>query len=83
MGWLAWIVLGGLAGWIAGIITKNRAPMGLLPNIIIGVVGAYVGGFLMNLIGARGVTGFNPWSLIVAVVGASALLWLINLFRGR
>lgn len=81
MDWLAWIVIGGIAGWIASIITKNNARMGLLANIVVGIIGGFVGGFIMNLIGAQGVTGFNLWSLLVAVVGASALLWVINLIR--
>jgi len=83
MDWLAWIVIGGIAGWIASIITKNNARMGLLANIVVGIIGGFVGGFIMNLIGAQGVTGFNLWSLLVAVVGASALLWLINLIRRK
>lgn len=81
MGWLAWIVLGGIAGWIASILTKNNARMGLLANIIIGIIGGFIGGFLMGLIGATGLTGFNIWSLLVSVVGASVLLWIINLIR--
>ena len=83
MGWLAWIVLGGIAGWIASILTKNNARMGLLANIIVGIVGGFVGGFLMDLIGASGITGFNFWSLLVAVIGASVLLWIVGLFRRR
>jgi uncharacterized membrane protein YeaQ/YmgE (transglycosylase-associated protein family) len=83
LGWLAWIVLGGMAGWISSILTKNNARMGLLANILVGIAGGFIGGFLMNLIGARGVTGFNLWSLLVAVIGASILLWIIGLVRRR
>ncbi len=81
MGWLAWIVIGGFAGWIASIITRNNARMGLLANIVVGIIGGFIGGLIMNLIGARGISGFNIWSLLVSVVGASVLLWVINMFR--
>ena len=83
MGLLGWIVLGGLAGWIASMITRNNARMGLLANIIVGIVGAFVGGFLVNILGGRGVTGFNLWSLLVAVGGAVVLLWIINLLGNK
>jgi len=83
MDWLAWIVIGGFAGWIASILTKSNARMGLVANIVVGIIGGFIGGFLMNLIGARGVTGFNVWSLLVSIVGASVLLWVINMFRKR
>ncbi len=79
MNWLSWIVVGGIAGWIASMLTRNNARMGLLANIAVGVVG----GFLMDLIGASGVTGFNLWSLLVSVIGATVLLWIINLIRRR
>jgi uncharacterized membrane protein YeaQ/YmgE (transglycosylase-associated protein family) len=81
MDWLAWIVLGGVAGWIASILTKNNARMGLFANIIVGIIGAFIGGYLMTLIGQTGMTGFNFWSLLVAVLGATVLLWVINLVR--
>ena len=80
---LIWIIFGGLAGWIASIIMSKNAQMGLIANVIVGVVGAFLGGFLMSLVGATGVTGFNVWSFIVAVIGAVVLLLIINLIRGR
>lgn len=80
MGILSWIIFGGLAGWIASIIMKKNASMGLLANIIVGIVGAFVGGFIMNLIGGWDVTGFNLSSFIVAVIGSVVLLAIINLF---
>ena len=83
MNWLTWIVVGGIAGWIASMLTRNNARMGLLANIVVGVVGGLLGGFLMDLIGASGVTGFNLWSLLVSVIGATVLLWIINLIRRR
>ncbi len=83
MGIIGWIVLGILAGWIASIITKNNARMGAVANLIVGVIGALIGGFVFNLIGSVGVTGFNIWSLFVAVIGAVILLVIINAVRGR
>ncbi|NLO36913.1 MAG: GlsB/YeaQ/YmgE family stress response membrane protein [Clostridiaceae bacterium] len=83
MNWLSWIVVGGIAGWIASLLTRSNARMGLLANIIVGIVGGLLGGFLMDLIGASGVTGFNLWSLLVSVIGATVLLWIINLIRKR
>ncbi len=74
---IAWIVLGLLAGFIASRIVEHHG-MGTLLDIALGVVGALVGGFLFNLAGARGVTGFNLWSLVVAIVGASVVLASYN-----
>lgn len=81
MGILAWIVLGGIAGWIASMIAGNNAQQGLFGNIIIGIIGAFIGGFLINLLGGEGVTGFNLWSLLVAVMGATLLLFILRRFK--
>ena len=70
---LAWIVLGLLSGFIASQLV-NRGGEGPLLDIVLGVVGAVVGGFVFNLVGATGVTGFNLWSLFVAVIGAVVVL---------
>ncbi len=83
MGWLAWIILGGMAGWIASLLTRNNARMGLLTNIIVGIIGAFVGTWLLNQLGATGMTGFNMYTFLVAVLGATILLWLFNLIRKR
>ena len=71
---LLWIILGALAGWIAGIIMKSTH--GLLEDIILGVIGAFLGGFIMNLLGYTGVTGFNFYSLLVATAGAVIVIFL-------
>lgn len=71
---LLWIVLGAAAGWIAGMIMKSAH--GVLEDVILGVIGAFVGGFIMNFLGQPGVTGFNIYSLVVAVVGAVVLIFL-------
>jgi uncharacterized membrane protein YeaQ/YmgE (transglycosylase-associated protein family) len=80
MGWLAWLIIGALAGWLASIVMKTNAQQGFLLDIIIGIVGAFIGGWLFNRAGAPGVTGFNIWSLFVAFIGAVVLLGVIRLF---
>ncbi len=73
-----WIIIGALAGWIASMITGKNREMGAGANILFGVVGAFIGGFIMNLIGGQGFTGFNVWSLLVAILGAVVLIWIVN-----
>ena len=80
MGIISWIIVGGIAGWLAGLIVKGSGS-GIFLNIVIGIVGAFIGGILMNLIGDVGITGFNIWSLLVALVGAIVLLLVVSLFR--
>lgn len=74
MGIIAWIIFGALAGWLASIIMGNNARQGLVGDILLGIVGAVVGGFLMNLLGAPGTSGFNIYSLLVAIGGAIVLI---------
>jgi uncharacterized membrane protein YeaQ/YmgE (transglycosylase-associated protein family) len=69
---LLWIILGALAGWIAGLIMKSSH--GVIEDIVLGIIGAFVGGFLMNQFGQSGITGFNFYSLFVAVLGAVILI---------
>jgi uncharacterized membrane protein YeaQ/YmgE (transglycosylase-associated protein family) len=83
MNFIAWIVFGALAGWIASIIMGRNAQMGCFANIFVGIVGAVIGGFIMNYFGAQGVTGFNIPSLVVAVIGAVVLLFVVGLVRRR
>jgi uncharacterized membrane protein YeaQ/YmgE (transglycosylase-associated protein family) len=78
MGYISWIIFGALAGWIASKLMNKDSEMGAFANIIVGIVGAFIGGFIFNLIGASGVTGFNIWSVIVAVIGACILLYIVN-----
>jgi uncharacterized membrane protein YeaQ/YmgE (transglycosylase-associated protein family) len=80
MSFLAWIVLGLIAGFIGSKIVNKRGE-GLLLDIILGVVGAIVGGWLFNLLGASGVTGLNLYSLAVAVVGAIVVLVAYHAIR--
>lgn len=82
MGLLSWIILGALAGWVASIIMKRNQSMGAFSNIIVGVIGAFIGGIIMNLIGAQAdVTGFNLESFLVALVGSIILLAIVNLIK--
>jgi uncharacterized membrane protein YeaQ/YmgE (transglycosylase-associated protein family) len=78
---IGWIVLGIIAGFLGGKIV-NANSNGLLMNMALGIVGAIVGGFIFNMFGAQGVTGFNIYSMIVAVVGAVVVLWAYNAFAG-
>lgn len=78
-----WIIFGALAGWIASIITGRNRQMGAIANIVVGVIGAFIGGFIMQFFGGAGVTGFNFTSLFVAIVGAVVLLLLTGLFSRR
>lgn len=75
---LFWIVIGALAGWLADLLMHTDH--GLVTDIILGILGAFVGGFLFSLIGAPGVTGFNIYSIFVAVIGAIVLIWLGRVF---
>jgi uncharacterized membrane protein YeaQ/YmgE (transglycosylase-associated protein family) len=79
---LAWIVLGLIAGFIASKIFVGSG-QGMLMDIVLGIVGAVVGGYLFSALGATGITGFNLYSMFVAVVGAIVLLWLYHAITGR
>lgn len=82
MGLIGWIILGGLAGWVASMIMGNDKQQGVFGNIIVGIIGAGIGGFVVSMIGGEGVTGFNIWSFVVALLGAIILLWLWRLITG-
>ena len=81
MGILAWIVLGGIAGWLAAAVTGRQ--QGCLASVIVGIVGAVIGGLLFSFLGGAGITGFNLWSLIVAFVGAVILLAIVRAAQRR
>ena len=80
---LLWIVLGALAGWIASVIMGTSERQGIFTDILLGILGAFVGGFVMNLFQQPGVTGFNIYSLIVAVIGAVLLVAIRRAFQRR
>jgi uncharacterized membrane protein YeaQ/YmgE (transglycosylase-associated protein family) len=79
---IAWVVLGLLSGFIASKIV-NKTGEGVVLDIVLGVVGALVGGFLFHLVGATGIDGFNFWSLFVAVIGAIVVLVVKHAIVGR
>jgi uncharacterized membrane protein YeaQ/YmgE (transglycosylase-associated protein family) len=79
---LAWIVLGLIAGFIGSKIVGGSG-QGLLLDIVLGIVGAVVGGYLFSALGATGITGFNLYSMFVAVVGAALVLWIYHAVAGR
>jgi uncharacterized membrane protein YeaQ/YmgE (transglycosylase-associated protein family) len=82
MSFLAWVVLGLIAGFIASKITNGRGE-GIVLDILLGVVGAFVGGWLFHVFGAPGVNGLNVYSLVVAVIGSVLLLLLYHAVRPR
>ena len=79
---LSWIIIGGLAGWLASRLTHNRH-MGLLGHVALGVLGAFVGGYLFSFFGQTGFTGFNLYSFFVATIGAAVILTLARILFGR
>jgi uncharacterized membrane protein YeaQ/YmgE (transglycosylase-associated protein family) len=79
---LAWIVLGLISGFIASKIV-NKAGEGVLMDIVLGIVGAIVGGWIFSVVGHSGVTGINLYSVLVSVVGAIAVLFVYHAIRRR
>lgn len=79
---IAWIILGLIAGFIGSKIV-NKSGQGFLMDVVLGIVGAVVGGFIFTFFGAAGVTGLNIYSLIVSVVGAVVVLWIYHQVAGR
>jgi uncharacterized membrane protein YeaQ/YmgE (transglycosylase-associated protein family) len=79
---ITWILLGLVSGFIASKIV-NKSGSGLVMDIALGVVGAFVGGILFNWIGDRGVSGFNVWSVFVSVVGSVVVLVVYHALSGR
>jgi len=73
---LLWLIFGAITGWLASIFMHNDAAQGTMMDIILGILGAFVGGIIMNFLGQPGVTGFNLYSMIVAVIGSMVLIWI-------
>lgn len=80
---IVWLILGGVSGWIASKITRNDENMGIGLNIVVGIVGAFIGGWLAGIFGLGPVTGLNLWSFIISIVGAVILLAIISLFKRK
>jgi uncharacterized membrane protein YeaQ/YmgE (transglycosylase-associated protein family) len=77
---IAWIVLGALAGWLASLIMDTSHQQGAIVNIVVGVLGAIIGGFIVSAVGGEGLTGFTIYSLLVATFGAVVLLAIYRAF---
>lgn len=83
MSLLLWIVFGALAGWIASMLMHTDGYQGTMMDILLGIVGSVVGNYLFGLAGQSGVTGFNLYSMVVAVVGAVVVIFIGRLLRNR
>jgi uncharacterized membrane protein YeaQ/YmgE (transglycosylase-associated protein family) len=79
---ISWIILGLIAGFVGAKIV-NREGQGFWLDIALGIIGALVGGFLVSLFGASGVTGLNIYSMVVAIIGSIAVLLIYNAVMGR
>ncbi len=79
---VAWIIFGAIAGWIAGRFYGDNRPEGCITNIVIGIAGALLGGAIYTLITGRDfTTGFNPPSLIIAILGSLGLIYVLQRLR--
>lgn len=83
MGLISWIIFGALAGWIASLVMHTNEEQGAIANIVIGVIGAMIGGFIARMLGGSGVDGFNIGSLLVAILGSLVLLGAYRLVARR
>lgn len=82
MEFLFYILAGALVGWVASMIAGTNREQGAIGNIIVGILGAFLGSFLVRAIGGAGVTGFNITSFLVALLGAVLLLFIYKAVRG-
>jgi uncharacterized membrane protein YeaQ/YmgE (transglycosylase-associated protein family) len=78
---ILWIVFGALVGWIASMFMGTNAEQGAMLNIAVGIIGAVIGGWIMRSMGEQGVTGFNLYSFVVALVGAIVLIGIVKVLR--
>ena len=86
MGFIAWIIVGGILGWLASIVMKTNDQQGIFLNIVVGIVGAFLGGLLIAPLVGTGTINrgdFSIASLLVSFVGALILLAVVNFFRRR
>ena len=82
-GFLGWIILGGIAGWIASKIMKTDAQMGIVLNIVVGIIGGLLGGWILSAFNVDVAGGGLIFSMLTAIGGAVLLLWLVGLVTGR
>lgn len=83
MGIIAWVIFGAIAGWLASMIYGNKGSQGWIGNIVVGIVGAWIGGFIGNKLFNHDITGFNLGSMVIAVIGALILLAALNFIQKR
>ena len=83
MGIISWILLGALAGWLASKMMNTDKSMGAIANIVVGIVGALIGGFIMNFFNRSGAYGFNFYSLFVALLGSIILIAVAKAIRRK
>ncbi|GAC1392003.1 MAG: GlsB/YeaQ/YmgE family stress response membrane protein [Candidatus Saccharimonadales bacterium] len=76
-----WLLFGAIVGWIASLIMKTRIHQGIIANIVVGIVGALLGGSLFRLLGGPSITGFNFMSIFIAIIGAVILLFFVRLLN--
>lgn len=81
MGIIMWIIFGALAGWISSMFMNTDHSQGALGNILMGIVGSIAAGYLMPVLGMSGVTGFNLYSVMVAVIGAIVVIAVVRMIR--
>ena len=81
MGIILWIIFGALVGWIASLIMKTDGEQGALLNVAVGILGAVIGGWLMSVLGESGISGFNLYSFMVAIIGAVVLIAIVKALR--
>lgn len=83
MGIIVWLIVGGIVGWLASLIMKTDAQQGIILNVVVGIIGALIGGWLIGpLLGSGSINeGFSIMSVVVSLIGAIILLAIVNLFR--
>jgi len=83
LGFIGWLVIGGLAGWVASMIQKTDAQMGVGLNIVVGIIGGLLGGWLLTLFGVDVASGGFFFSFLTCLLGAVILLWIVKAVTGR
>ena len=83
MGFISWIIIGGLAGWIGSKIMNTDEQMGVVLNIVVGIVGCFLGGWLLTLFGVDVAGGGKFFSFLTCLLGAVILLWIVGLVQKR
>lgn len=81
MSFLLWIIFGGIVGWVASLIMKTDSQQGIILNIVVGIVGALLGGWVMNVMGQSAGAGFNVYTFLVALLGSVILIALVKAVR--